>query len=407
VLIFLTTGCLRRFFVRLEVSSAAVNGVKTILVQETDDRHGSTPIKDHRDDCPDDAREAVFDSGRKEILWIRAAHYKLVSIKQIVQRILVSDSEALPALLLPGEVSLRKVTVPTTRAIHFWVPDFAPWCSELEARLQEAQPGLVVNRAKPGAFARVHASVGDQTAASYGEVYRAARRTTVVDGVCCLLVPLNGETLENEGVQQDLWAALQANMRLVLLHIQDAEFGAVPFGRFFEQCPDHLRNAGLFDELAVAWFFHEPHLSIACKTVGLKLESKKATNNVAQAKKKSTHDVLPARQETTPQHVRRALNYTAVRPKSREVHPGDTDTSREVHPVNTDQDDQPRQLKKVVEGHCKAPDEGLLQGPLSPPLLLLEAVSVSEVNTNEEATKAALPPISCISRSQVIEDPAL
>ena len=329
VLIFLTTGCLRRFFVRLEVSSAAVNGVKTILVQETDDRHGSTPIKDHRDDCPDDAREAVFDSGCKEILWIRAAHYKLVSIKQIIQRMLVSDSEALPALLLPGEISLRQVTVPTTRAIHFWVPDFAPWCSELEARLQEALPGLVVNRAKPGAFARAHASVGDQTAAisrgSYGEVYRAARRSSIVDGVHSLLVPLNEETLTNEGVQQDLWAALQANMRLVLLHIQDDEFGAVPFGRFFEQCPGHLRNAGLFDELAVAWFFHEPHLSIACKTVGLKLESKKATNNVAQAKKKSTHDVLPAPQECTPQHIRRALNYTAVRPKSREVHPVDAE----------------------------------------------------------------------------------
>jgi hypothetical protein len=29
---------------------------------------------------------------------------------------------------------------------------------------------------------------------------------------------------------------------------------------------------GLFDELACAWFFSEPHLNISCKTVGLKLQ---------------------------------------------------------------------------------------------------------------------------------------
>jgi hypothetical protein len=78
-------------------------------------------------------------------------------------------------------------------------------------------------------------------------------------------------------VQQDLLAALQAKTQLVLLHIQEEEFGAVSFGRFFEQCPDHLRGAGLFDELACAWFFNEPHLSISCKVVGMKLKKIKST----------------------------------------------------------------------------------------------------------------------------------
>jgi len=106
----------------------------------------------------------------------------------------------------------------------------------------------------------------------------------------------------------------------------------------------------------------------------------------------------------------------------------------------SDEDDQLRQPKKVEEGHCNAPDEGVLQGPLSPPSLSLEArrqeaealatgndtfgmkkdsidtcfletkeerVSVSEGNTDEEATEAALPPISCVSHSQVIKDPSL
>jgi hypothetical protein len=286
-LVFLTTGCLRRFFVRLEVSSAAVNGVKTILVQETDERHGSTPIAIHRDDCPDDAREALFDTAEhKEILWNRAAHYKLVCIKQIVQRMLVSDSEILPELMLPGEISLREVVVPATSAYHFWIPDFAPWCSQLEARLQEALPGLAVQRKQPGEFARAHANEEDHETlgpgrGSFGEVHPGP----------ALLIPLNKDTLENEGVLQDLLAALQANTRLVLLHVQDEKFGAVPFGRFFEQCPDHLRNAGLFDELAVAWFFNDPHLSISCKTVGMKLESKQESKSIQRAKKKKSKKV--------------------------------------------------------------------------------------------------------------------
>jgi hypothetical protein len=212
-------------------------------------------VKQHRGDCPDDAREAVFDSGREVVLWIRAAHYKLVSIKQIVQRMIVSDSDALPKLVLPGEISLCEVAltpVETKSVCHFWLPDCAPWCSRLEACLRKALPNLSVRRAATGSFASTY----DQSTQT----------------VCALLVPLNALTLEDEGVQQDLFAALQAKTKVVLLHIQEEEFGAVSFGRFFEQCPDHLRGAGLFDELACAWFFNEPHLSISCKVVGMKIK---------------------------------------------------------------------------------------------------------------------------------------
>jgi hypothetical protein len=222
-------------------------------------------VKQHRSDCPDDAREAVFGSGREAVLWIRAAHYKLVSVKQIVQRMIVSDSDALPKLMLPGEISLCEVAltpVETKSACHFWLPDCAPWCSRLEACLQKALPNLSVRRAATGSFASTY-DQSTQTA-------------------CSLLVPLNALTLEDKGVQQDLLAALQAKTQLVLLHIQEEEFGAVSFGRFFEQCPDHLRGAGLFDELACAWFFNEPHLSISCKVVGMKLKK------ICTAKSKST-----------------------------------------------------------------------------------------------------------------------
>jgi hypothetical protein len=60
VLVFLTQGCLRRHFVRLEVSAAAKFGAQAIMVQETDPRHGSVPLSEHRDDCPESARAHLF-----------------------------------------------------------------------------------------------------------------------------------------------------------------------------------------------------------------------------------------------------------------------------------------------------------------------------------------------------------
>jgi hypothetical protein len=71
VLLFLTKGCLRRHFVRLEIKSAVQNKIKTIVVQETDTRHGSAPMAQHREDCPEAESEALFESKHREIVWIR------------------------------------------------------------------------------------------------------------------------------------------------------------------------------------------------------------------------------------------------------------------------------------------------------------------------------------------------
>jgi hypothetical protein len=53
-------------------------------------------------------------------------------------------------------------------------------------------------------------------------------------------------------------------------------FLSVPWviGRFFEICPNDVKDAGLFDELACPWFFNDPHLRVACQTVALKLMGK-------------------------------------------------------------------------------------------------------------------------------------
>jgi hypothetical protein len=260
VLIFLTTGCLRRYFVRLEIETAAKFGVTTILVQETDDRHGHTEISVHRDDCPDSAREAIFDTAHKQILWFRALHYKRVAIKQIVMRMIV-DAVELPKIYLPHEIERQVLQLPELEKcgckFHFWLPDCDTWCSQLATCLQDVLPGISIHRAPTGQFA-LHASKSsaDNSPAQ------------------ALLVPLNEKTLTDIGMLKDISAALATKQQMVLLHIQDRECGAVHFGRFFEICPNDIKDAGLFDELACPWFFNEPHLRVACQTVALKLVGK-------------------------------------------------------------------------------------------------------------------------------------
>jgi hypothetical protein len=68
-----------------------------------------------------------------------------------------------------------------------------------------------------------------------------------------------------------MWAAMQMDMPMVLLHLQEKEYDAIPFATFFQQCPPLIKDAGLFDELACAWYFAQPHVDTACKIVGLKL----------------------------------------------------------------------------------------------------------------------------------------
>jgi hypothetical protein len=193
-------------------------------------------------------------------LSFRATHYKLIAVKQIVQQMLIASCtvDELPELLLPGEITLIKMKLPPVGNnlpfnYHFWLPDCAPWCASIQAHMQASVPGLSVKRAPPGEFARGLQTVGDGD--DINNVRRRRRSSIMLEeeweasvkSAQALLMPLNKNTLLSKAVQDDLSAALKANIQLVLLHIQDEEFGAAPFGAFFEQCPAHLQNAGLFD----------------------------------------------------------------------------------------------------------------------------------------------------------------
>jgi hypothetical protein len=192
-----------------------------------------------------------------------------------------------------------------------------------------------------------------------------------------LLIPLNKHTLEDKGVQQDLSAVLRSGIQLVLLHIQEEEFGAAPFGHFFEQCPDNLRNAGLFDELACAWFFNEPHLSVSCKVVGMKLRN--TTMLVAQ---QDTGVNFGARQKlkgaiNTVIAVRRVNEMYNTGPLSTAVHP----ISTVVYPIDS-QDDHIEEM--VEEEYCDAQvEEEVVRMEIVP------EVSVSNIDERRSSAIAA------------------
>jgi hypothetical protein len=305
VLVFLTQGCLQRHFVRLEVTAAAKLGVQTIVVQETDPRHGSVSLARHHEDCPEGAREHLFGAEAHDvILWYRANYYKPTGIRQIVQQLLVTDHGSLPGVVIPGEISQRAVKLPPVddiRAIHFWLPNCAPWCTQLKHTLEAGLPGLVIGLSEPGAFAKVMITKNNAAKARRESCVsgggHALRRASLamqnlfrqvvaqnskvfIEGLPAhaMLVPLNAHTLQNPAVQDDLFEAIQAKMQVVLLHMQEEEFQAVPFAEFFEQCPDKLRDAGLFDTPARVFHFEEPYCTVSTKLVGMGLELGTARN---------------------------------------------------------------------------------------------------------------------------------
>jgi len=206
-------------------------------------------------------------------------------------------------------------------------------------------------------------------------------------------------------VQQDLSAALQAKTQLVLLHIQEEEFGAVSFSRFFEQCPDHLRGAGLFDELACAWFFNEPHLSISCKLVAMKLDNictaASATNKLAPldsnspkcwqrtlwkafsvCKKTSPiHAVVPVVDEAR-ERVNASSCVSAVIPVDGEAALGETNTPPRVFPALIDD--------KAV--NATLGDEALKE------------VNTSKINTEQMPVQSMEVSIAVVDISDSIKD---
>jgi hypothetical protein len=256
-------------------------------------------------------REHLFGEQAYEVvLWYRTLHYKFTGARQIVQQLLAVDSSSLSDMVFPGELAERAVKLPpldNVRSKHFYLLDCAPWCAKLKHTLESGLPGLVIELGKPGAFVKkqglktskstrnlmhqVRNNMARRASAVMHNLHLQAKAYKNMVGnhqkkeyanslpACAMLVPLHKDTLLNPGVQDDLFEAIHANMKIVMLHMQEEEYGAAPFATFFEQCPDNLRDAGLFDTLACTWHFQEPYCTVSTKLLAMKLEEKSSAGS--------------------------------------------------------------------------------------------------------------------------------
>jgi len=190
-----------------------------------------------------------------------------VSIKQIVQRMIVGQDAECLELQLPGELSSCHVRLPPLSPAlgmhHFWLPNVARWCPKLDVCLRESLPGLAVKLAEPGELASLHSrgqakritsrrrnqNLGylmssTEVIESRGYQVKSDEDTVAAPLAHAMLLPLNKDTLLNGKVLADLWAAMRLNLPLVLLHLQEEEYDAAPFSSFFAQCPPHLKVSG-------------------------------------------------------------------------------------------------------------------------------------------------------------------
>jgi hypothetical protein len=254
-----------------------------ILVRETDEQnHGGLPRQQLLDQCPAqigcgehvlkpvtdcpkcrecsiDIQQAVTahaNSAGGVIDWIRFNDFKMISLKQIVQQMMVAAQRAdgEHRLCIPGELSTTSLEMPTqpqTRVLlHSGCHLSKDMSDELPRLLAELVPSMVVQLMD-----------GDQAGAEVPLLLAdaAAQTDERAEVATRLLVVVHDKCFENASVVRSLTFALTNKIPVVLVHEADADFGGCTFGSIINQCQPELKQiAGfdgmkLFGPIAVQW----------------------------------------------------------------------------------------------------------------------------------------------------------
>ena len=200
---FGSTNCLREF------RRAVREGKPTVLVLETDPQHGGVSMDTHRAACPAELRTA-FDA-MPVVPWYRVRDFQLVSLRQLLRRLLQERPSDAIVVPLPPLVAPRVCQLCTS----------------------EHNPGA--------------AEVAERVAARGGLNVGAS-------GVLVLL--LRRHVYKSHALQQEVEAALRAGQPPLLVHDQRGP-EAVPFAHFLGSedgepvTPPPLAELGLYRALAV------------------------------------------------------------------------------------------------------------------------------------------------------------
>mmetsp|Transcript_29136 Transcript_29136/g.63837 ORF Transcript_29136/g.63837 Transcript_29136/m.63837 type:complete len:282 (-) Transcript_29136:400-1245(-) len=215
-----------------------------------------------------------------ESRWFRIADFQRLSLKLIADGLLRGNSAYAHEpfdplakwLVFPGELSIEKLTLGLSLALHFssFNPGAREVAEELMARLTWLEL-IDVEKTTPACIAREARNVPSQLRSANDAVSASTGP---------LLLYLNKVTFAGEdGVQlaQTVRAARAAGMRLVLFHENDEALGGGPFHWHFSTTPQDLISDGLFDDLAIE-FVPMPHrevsLALAARTISTDLPAK-------------------------------------------------------------------------------------------------------------------------------------
>jgi hypothetical protein len=190
------------------------------------------------------------------VTWMRAKHFKLVCLKQIVQQLLIAADyvgSSDTGLNLRGELcQLVLVTPPRGARPCVLIHSGLHLSSELLAKLPQVTSGLEI-------LAIDNPGLGIHTEESLqGDIHMALRRGVAPR----LVVVLHEGVFLNKRVLASLMEALDLRVPIVLVHEKEETRGGCSFGRLIDECPGHLKarrgfsELRLFDPIAIEWSHH-------------------------------------------------------------------------------------------------------------------------------------------------------
>jgi hypothetical protein len=322
-----------------------------VLVRETDEvNHGGQPIDELLQAVPEqigcaehvlsfdgDCAECTgFAAGVRAALeqhaggagpglgvidWRRVLAFKLVSLKQIVQAMLLAQEEKGPpasahqpsvfevllraqnkrahedssAVYVSGEIDSAAYAMPAKAAPLVLMHSACHLSGELQSLLKGAVPGLVV-QAIGG-----DTSGGDSTSTAGGESDIAsilnggrrtsrtrafssamARRPAAATQRVILVVVVHRDCFKDTRVVRSLLLALETKTQIVLVHESDAKNRGCSFEEVIANCPPAAKaargfnNQKLFEPIAVQWT-RGPHQAVSVRILAMALGAQQLT----------------------------------------------------------------------------------------------------------------------------------
>jgi len=244
ILFFLSCGYFRSQNCLREIRSSLEQSKPIVLVQEADPDKGGATLQALRGECPEDLQPDIFEKGWAHTIYMRIQEFQRVSLKTIVEAVLLCspkylDQTSLP-LCVPGE--------PESQPLAF-AKETMLWASPANAGAQVLANEIAT------AFAGLAISTADA---------RPANATH-------MLLYLNEDSFSDERLAEQVKQARKDKLKIVMAHENDPDLGGCQFKRFFEVTPQELIADGLYKSLARSCFpgrHHPVSLALLAKDLG-------------------------------------------------------------------------------------------------------------------------------------------